>query len=366
MTFFAMFPPNLWTTKEVRTKMLLQTENLAVRYVSGRGELTALCGVNIQVAPGGALGIVGESGSGKSTLALALTGLLPKSSIVTGHVTFESNELLGASPRSLNSIRGAGIGLVYQDALASLNPVRRVGDQIVEVVRRHRSELGRRGALERAIWSLDRVGIPSAKQRFRDYPHQFSGGMRQRVAIAMALAAEPRLLIADEVTTALDVTIKSQILELLGDLRRELNMGLIVISHDLDVVAGITDDLAVMYAGRIVETGRTADVLREPSHPYTSGLIVSAPTIDRPKIAFIPGAPPTGGVDHVGCAFAPRCPLRRGRELCVDAVPLLKPVVGGPIESLSACHYGQELFDSENKDPEPVSGGSLYDYGVRP
>ncbi len=280
--------------------------------------------------------------------ALALLGLLPKrvGRITAGSVRFEGRELVGLPEEQLRHVRGARIAMIFQDPLSSLNPVLTVGRQITEGLETHRG-LNHSAASKRAVELLDMVGIPAARRRVDDYPHQFSGGMRQRAMIAMALACEPVLLIADEPTTALDVTIRAQILDLLGRLRAELNMAVLMITHDLGVVAGFADRLAVMYAGRIVETGQTEDVLARPEHPYTVGLLQSLPRLDRPRQAElkpIVGAPPDLARQIVGCPFAPRCAWRldlcwsvdpemlpAGRDANVDARP-------GPSQHFAACH----------------------------
>src|SRR5712692_1422709 len=326
---------------------LLAVDNLRVEFAARR-VVHAVRGLSYTIAPGETLGLVGESGSGKSVSALALLGLLPKrvGRITAGSVRFEGRELVGLPEDQLRHVRGARIAMIFQDPLSSLNPVLTVGRQITEGLESHRG-LNHTAASKRAVELLDMVGIPTAQRRVHDYPHQFSGGMRQRAMIAMALACEPTLLIADEPTTALDVTIRAQILDLLGRLRADLNMAVLMITHDLGVVAGFADRLAVMYAGRIVETGQTEDVLARPEHPYTVGLLQSLPRLDRPRQAElkpIGGAPPDLASQIVGCPFAPRCAWRlelcwsvdpemlpAGRDANVDARP-------GPSQHFAACH----------------------------
>ncbi|MBF8189976.1 ABC transporter ATP-binding protein [Nonomuraea sp. K274] len=322
---------------------ILTVDDLVVEYPKQGGWQAALRGVSIALDAGESLGLVGESGSGKSTLALAMLGLLPDSARVGGSVKVAGAEVVGAGAKVLNRIRGREIGLVYQDALVSLNPVRNVGGQITEVIRRHRPGTGRREARTLAVEALGKVGITDPARRFSQYPHEFSGGMRQRVAIAMALAAHPRLLVTDEVTTALDVTVQAQVLGLLTTLRSDSDMAMIVVSHDLDVVRGVTERVAVMYGGRIVETGPTAAVFAGPAHPYTAGLIASIPSIERPVISFIPGQPPTGQAGVSGCAFAPRCSLGRERAICHESVPGLLPHADPAAERRSACHFSGEM-----------------------
>ena len=305
---------------------LLAVDDLRVEF-AGRRVVHAVRGLSYTIAPGETLGLVGESGSGKSVSALALLGLLPKrvGRITAGSVRFEGRELVGLPEDQLRQVRGARIAMIFQDPLSSLNPVLTVGRQITEGLETHRG-LNHTAASKRAVELLDMVGIPAPRRRVHDYPHQFSGGMRQRAMIAMALACEPALLIADEPTTALDVTIRAQILDLLGRLRADLNMAVLMITHDLGVVAGFADRLAVMYAGRIVETGQTEDVLARPEHPYTVGLLQSLPRLDRPRQAElnpIGGAPPDLARQIVGCPFAPRCAWRL--DLCWSVDPEMLP-----------------------------------------
>jgi oligopeptide/dipeptide ABC transporter ATP-binding protein len=326
---------------------LLAVENLRVEF-AGRRVVHAVRGLSYTIAPGETLGLVGESGSGKSVSALALLGLLPKrvGRITAGSVRLEGRELVGLPEDQLRHVRGARIAMIFQDPLSSLNPVLTVGRQITESLETHR-RLKHKAASKRAVELLDMVGIPAARRRVDDYPHQFSGGMRQRAMIAMALACEPALLIADEPTTALDVTIRAQILDLLGRLRADLNMAVLMITHDLGVVAGFADRLAVMYAGRIVETGQTEDVLARPEHPYTVGLLHSLPRLDRPRQAElkpIGGAPPDLAGQIVGCPFGPRCAWRLDLCWSVDPEMLLADrganVDGrlGPSQHFVACH----------------------------
>jgi len=326
---------------------LLAVNDLRVEFAARR-VVHAVRGLSYTIAPGETLGLVGESGSGKSVSALALLGLLPKrvGRITAGSVRFEGRELVGLSEQALRRVRGARIGMIFQDPLSSLNPVLTIGRQITEGLETHR-RLDHTAASKRAVALLDMVGIPAAGKRVDDYPHQFSGGMRQRAMIAMALACEPALLLADEPTTALDVTIRAQILDLLGRLRSELNMAVLLITHDLGVVAGFADRLAVMYAGRIVETGPTEDVLARPEHPYTVGLLQSLPRLDRPRQAEltpIGGAPPDLAAEIAGCPFAPRCAWRL--EVCWSVDPDLLPAAGdagddgrdGANSHMAACH----------------------------
>ena len=292
---------------------VLDVRNLSVEFSAGGATVRAVRGISYTVAAGETIGIVGESGSGKSASALALLRLLPANGRVTGgQALLGSTDLLTLPSAALNDLRGGAVAMVYQDPLSALNPVLTVGRQITEVIERHR-RVSHREAERRAVELLDIVGIPGVKRRIREYPHQFSGGMRQRVMIAMAISCDPTLLIADEPTTALDVTVQAQILDLLGELKRELGMALIVITHDLGIVAGITDRVLIMYAGRIVEEGPTDLVLDDPRMPYTLGLLRSVPRLDLPRqvaLTPIPGTPPDPTVASVGCPFRPRCSFR--------------------------------------------------------
>jgi oligopeptide/dipeptide ABC transporter ATP-binding protein len=317
------------------TAPLLEVSDLRVEFATRRGRLQAVRGLSYTLGAGETLGIVGESGSGKSVAALAVLGLLPPRTarITSGSVRFAGEELVGMSERRLRAIRGTGIALIFQDPLSSLNPVLTISRQITEQLEAHGKASGR-AAARKAVELLERVGLPDPERRARQYPHELSGGMRQRAMIAIALSCEPALLIADEPTTALDVTIQAQILELLAELRASLGMAVLLITHDLGVVAGVTDRVAVMYAGRIVESGATETLLAHPAHPYTAGLLGSIPRLDRPRQAAltpIPGAPPDLGAELHGCPFRPRCP--RALDKCA-ADPPLEPVGPG---RMAAC-----------------------------
>jgi oligopeptide/dipeptide ABC transporter ATP-binding protein len=304
----------------VRREKLLSVRDLRVGFVTEGGRLQAVDGVSFDLAPGEVLAIVGESGSGKSVTAQTLIGLTRSPNArIEGSVALRGEQLLDASEADLRRYRGERIGMVFQDPMTSLNPVYRVGDQIVEAIRAHRDE-GKAEARRRAVELLDAVGIADAGRRVDDYPHEFSGGMRQRAMIAMALALEPDVLIADEPTTALDVTIQAQILELLERLNRERGLATILITHDLGVVAEVADRVLVMYAGRIVEEGALDQIFYDPQHPYTWGLLGSLTRIDRPRPQRLPqirGAPPSLLELPRGCAFRPRCPHAFGR--CAEA-----------------------------------------------
>jgi peptide/nickel transport system ATP-binding protein len=307
----------------VADRPVLEVDDLSLRFTAGRTPLHALDRVGFAVARGEVLGLVGESGCGKSVTALAIMGLLPRDGveIVSGSIRLGGQELLGAGEGALRRVRGNRIGMVFQDPMTSLNPVHTVGMQIAEVVRQHRGASWR-AAEARALEMLDRVRIPDAKSRLSAYPHELSGGMRQRVMIAIALACEPELLIADEPTTALDVTVQAQILDLLMDLRSDLGMSIVLITHDLGVVASTADRMAVMYAGRVVEQGPVASVFAGPAHGYTLGLLRSLPGPHRRRredLAEIPGVVPRLERPSPACTYAPRCDFATDR--CGAVVP---------------------------------------------
>jgi oligopeptide transport system ATP-binding protein len=308
---------------------LLSVEDLRVRFRTDRGHVHAVNGISFDIAPGETLGLVGESGCGKSVTSLAVLGLLARNGEVTGgRAVFEGRDLIGLSDSQLRRVRGREVGMIFQDPMTSLNPVLTIGRQLREAIETHLG-LGRGEATARAAELLDQVGIPSAKARLRDYPHQFSGGMRQRAMIAMALACSPKLLIADEPTTALDVTIQAQILDLLRTLVAEYDSALILITHDLGVVAGMCSRVAVMYAGLLVETGSTDQIFERPRHPYTLGLLTSIPRLDQARRALRPieGVPPNLAEPPGACPFAPRCAYRVEQSLL--AVPPLVEVERG-------------------------------------
>jgi peptide/nickel transport system ATP-binding protein len=296
---------------------LLSVKDLRVGFATEGGLVQAVDGVSFEVRPGEVLAIVGESGSGKSVTAQTLIGLTrSNNSRIEGSVKLAGKELADASDAELRRLRGEQVGMVFQDPMTSFNPVYRLGAQIAEAIQAHRPEFSRADARARAIELFDSVGIPNPEQRVDDYPHEFSGGMRQRAMIAMALALDPEVLIADEPTTALDVTIQAQILRLLEDLNRERGLATILITHDLGVVAEVADRVLVMYAGRIVEQGTLDEVFYDPQHPYTWGLLGSLTRLDRPRPRRLPqisGAPPSLLDLPEGCAFRPRCPHEFGR-----------------------------------------------------
>jgi oligopeptide/dipeptide ABC transporter ATP-binding protein len=309
---------------------LLSVEDLRVEFWTRRGTVHAVNGVSFDIAPGETLGIVGESGCGKSVTSLAILGILPRAGRVTGgRAVFEGEDLIGRPDRELRKIRGKDIAMIFQDPMTSLNPVLTIGRQIRESIETH-FDLDRKQAEIRVVELLDQVGIPEAKRRAGDYPHQFSGGMRQRAMIAMALACEPKLLIADEPTTALDVTIQAQILDLLRALVAERDTALVMITHDLGVVAGMCERVNVMYGGMVMESGPAEDVFRSPRHPYTLGLLQSVPRLDTPrgrKLHPIEGAPRDMLRPPSACPFAPRCAYEVDRSR--QEVPPLVEIAPG-------------------------------------
>jgi oligopeptide transport system ATP-binding protein len=320
---------------------LLEVKDLVTYFDSARGTVKAVDGVSFSLNAGETLGVVGESGCGKSVTALSIMRLLPipPARIVGGSVRFEGEELLTLPQDQLRDLRGSKIAMIFQDPMSSLNPVFTIGRQIAETVEQH-TDLKGRAAMNRAEEMLRKVQIPEAGRRLKDYPHQFSGGMRQRVMIAIALSCNPQLLIADEPTTALDVTIQSQVLELLKELQRDFRTALMLITHDLGVVAGTTQRVLVFYAGKIVEEGLTDDIFYRPRHPYTVALLKSVPrpeTTRHDRLDPIGGEPPDPVNLPRGCPFAPRCP--RVLPICREVMPPLAPV--GHDGQLAACHNPQ-------------------------
>jgi peptide/nickel transport system ATP-binding protein len=322
---------------------LLEIDDLQVRFATEDGIVKAVDGVSLSVDSGRMLGVVGESGSGKSVSMLTVMGLTRAGNAsFSGRAAFEGRDLLTASNEELRRIRGNDIAMIFQDPLSSLHPFYKVGRQLVEAMQAHH-DVSKQAALDRAVELLGLVGIPDPRARVNAYPHEFSGGMRQRAMIAMALTNEPKLLIADEPTTALDVTVQAQILDLIARLQRELNMAVVLITHDLGVVAEVTDQIVVMYAGKIVEAAPTDAIFRAPEHPYTWGLLQSIPRLDRPRdeeLIPIPGRPPSLISLPSGCSFHPRCPYVRERHRRVE--PGLEPVPEDP-NHLVACLLPSEI-----------------------
>jgi oligopeptide/dipeptide ABC transporter ATP-binding protein len=321
---------------------LLTVEGLVTAFQTEEGEIHAVDGVSFSVGRGRTVGLVGESGCGKTVTALSIIQLLPRpaASILAGRILFNGEDLVSASPERLHEVRGDGIGMIFQEPMTALNPVHRIGRQITEALKLHRTMTDRE-ALDAAVAMLDRVGIPSPEVRVSEYPHQLSGGMRQRVMIAMALICDPALVIADEPTTALDVTIQAQILGLLQDMQDQLGTSIIMITHDLGVIAETCDDVVVMYAGRIAEQGTVEEVFNRPRHPYTRGLLASIPRLSTPRksrLATIEGMVPALTDMPVGCRFNNRCPYADAR--CVAEYPEITDTKDG---HMVACHKWQEI-----------------------
>ncbi len=346
---------------------VLEVDNLEVHFPTEDGLVRAVRGVSYSLQSGEVLGIVGESGSGKSVTSLAIMGLLPKSARVTGSVKFRGKELLSMGDKDFSRIRGKGISMIFQDPMTSLDPVYKVGYQIAETVRQHDKNVSAKAATARAVDLLELVGIPNAKDRVASYPHEFSGGMRQRVVIAIAMANQPDIIIADEPTTALDVTVQAQILEVLGTAMEETGAATVLITHDLGVVAGVADRMLVMYAGRVVEAGPVDGVYYQPRMPYTLGLLGSLPRLDqteKQKLTPIKGSPPSMVNPPPGCPFGPRCPLHIDR--CDEAEPPLTEVDPGHFaacirnEKLEGHADAREFFDADASDlSDPVVADAL-------
>lgn len=342
-----MSMPLLQRRIDAEPPILLRVTDLVIVTDTPSGEVVLVDGVSFEVRTGEVLCIVGESGSGKSLTMLAVMGLLPVGlRVARGSIEWRGRELLGLRDRAMRGIRGKEIGMIFQDPMTSLNPLRRVGNQLAEAVRLH-NPVSRRDALARVHALLRTVGVPQPETRARAYPHQWSGGMRQRAIIAMAMANDPELLIADEPTTALDVTIQAQVMSTLETARAELGSALVLITHDLGLAAENASRMLIMYSGRIVESGDVAEVFDRPTHPYTQGLLASLLREDSERAYAIPGNPPSPRNRPSGCAFAPRCALAQGRSLCTDVQPALNARANGV---RSACHFAGE--------PVPVEIGA--------
>ncbi|MGQ0825822.1 MAG: ABC transporter ATP-binding protein [Actinomycetota bacterium] len=332
------------TAEPARDDVVLSVRDLHVDFRSDDGIVKAVDGVTFDLRENETLGVVGESGAGKSVTALAILGLLPRSANIRGNILFRDFQIVGRSERDLQPLRGRRIAMVFQDALASLNPVMRVGNQIAEAITVH-EEIPKQELRERVVQLLDLVGISDARHRADHYPHEYSGGMRQRAMIAMAIANDPDVLIADEPTTALDVTIQAQVLEVVERIQDRTRTSVLLITHDLGVVAGLADRVVVMYAGRHVEAGTVDDIFYTPGHPYTRGLLASLPRLDRPsrreRLHRIKGQPPS--LVHVpsGCAFHPRCPVATDLDgACFRVRPDLEYLT---TDHRSACHFAATL-----------------------
>ena len=336
---------------------ILSIRDLAVEFRTDDGIVHAVDGITYDVFPGETLGIVGESGSGKSVSTMALLGLIPQppGRIVSGTAMFKGKDLLKLKKRELRQFRGEEVAMVFQDPMTSLNPVLKIGFQLGEAIKTHHPKEPDEKIKERVIELLRLVGVPNPDQRYSQYPHEFSGGMRQRAMIAMSIANSPSLLIADEPTTALDVTIQAQVLEVLKTVQAETHAATILITHDLGIVAELCERVLVMYGGRIVESGDVHTIFRAPRHPYTIGLMDSLPklTEDEEWLRPIPGAPPSLINRPTGCAFHPRCFLSQGRLKCREETPVLRKAEGTGHEA--ACHFSDELIGHQSKFSQPVT-----------
>jgi oligopeptide/dipeptide ABC transporter ATP-binding protein len=338
---------------------VLEVKDLTVTFPSDDGPVKAVRGVSYALHAGEVLGIVGESGSGKSVSSMAVMGLLPRTARITGSVTFRGRELLGLTEKEMTPVRGKQIAMIFQDPMTSLNPVYKIGWQLSEAVLAH-NDVSKQVARKRAMELLEIVGIPSPDQRIDQYPHEFSGGMRQRVVIAIAMANDPDVIIADEPTTALDVTVQAQVLEALRAAQQETGAAMVLITHDLGVVAGQADRVLVMYAGKPVEIGPIDGIYHQPRMPYTVGLLGSLPRLDQrtqEKLTPIPGTPPSVVNLPPGCPFAPRCPIKT--DICLQTEPALLPALGADHEA--ACHHSDVLahegaMDIFSTDPNAVPG----------
>ena len=334
-------------TASTRGAPILSVRDLVTTFAIGESKIQAVRGVDYDLHAGEVVCMVGESGSGKSAGVNSLLRLLPPppTTTISGSVTFGGENLLALPERRLRAIRGKEIAMIFQDPATSFNPVQTVGAQIGEAIRIHDRKISRRAVRARVVDLLTLVGVPSPKVRFGQFPHEYSGGMRQRAMIAMALANNPKVLIADEPTTALDVTVQAQILDLLESVRKETDAATLLITHDLGLVAEVADRVLVMYAGKIVESGEVVEVLSRPKHPYTLGLLASLPRVDArlDELLSIRGQPPSMAAPPPGCAFHVRCDLTRGRARCREELPMLASTSETPDDHLAACHFSAEM-----------------------
>ncbi len=331
---------------------LLEVDDLRTHFFTREGVVRAVDGVSFSLEAGKTLGIVGESGCGKSVTALSIMGLIPQppAKIVSGSVKLDGTELTSLSERRLEDVRGRRIGMIFQDPMTSLNPTLTIGTQLVETLRRHLG-MSKQAAEQRAGELLEEVHIPNAKRRLDDYPHRFSGGMRQRVMIAIAISCNPQVLIADEPTTALDVTVQAQVLDLLEELREEHEMAMIIITHDMGVVAETADDVAVMYAGQIVEQASAVELFDRPEHPYTEALLAALPQLEgsnlrEGRLTAIPGRPPDLIDPPAVCRFAPRCPYAERHDACTQSEPELRAIRPG--------HLVRSAHPASEREPAPA------------
>lgn len=321
---------------------LLECENLSVRFATLDGDVSVVNNINLTIDEGECFGVVGESGSGKSQTFMAIMALLAENGHATGSVKFKGREILNAPRRLMNELRGDQIAVIFQDPMSSLTPFLRIGDQMCEGLIQHKG-MSQAKAKERVLETLEMVRIPAVRRRYQQYPHELSGGMRQRVMIAQALLCKPALLIADEPTTALDVTVQAEVLEIFNGLKEHTDMAIVMITHDLGVIAGLCDKVAVMYSGRIVESGVVDDIFYRPHHPYTAGLLRSIPTLTMDvdqDLAVIPGRPPNMHAVPAGCHFRPRC--ASAFATCFETLPALKTLAPNHV---SACHLGTLVGD---------------------
>jgi oligopeptide/dipeptide ABC transporter ATP-binding protein len=332
---------------------VLSIKDLAVQFTTDDGIVKAVDGITYDVYPGETLGIVGESGSGKSVSTMSILGLIPQppGKIISGEANFKGRDLLRLSKKELRRVRGNEMAIIFQDPMTSLNPVLKIGYQLGEAIKAHHPKVKDDELRERVVGLLRTVGIPEPERRYDQYPHEFSGGMRQRAMIAMSISNDPALLIADEPTTALDVTIQAQILTVLKKAQEETDAATILITHDLGLIAELADRVIVMYAGKIVEIGDVHTIFAAPRHPYTVGLMESLPrlTIDEDWLRPIPGQPPSLINRPPGCSFHPRCFLSQGRKRCREEEPPLRPITAGYGPHMSACHFAEELEGQRSK-----------------